>query len=202
MTAEKIQADNFRLGQGDALLVVDIQNDFLPGGALGIADGDEVVPVLNDYIARFTARALPVFATRDWHTPDHCSFRAQGGIWPVHCVANTRGAEFAPGLALPPGAIVVSKATRQDKEAYSALEGTDLAAQLTALGVKRVFIGGLATDYCVLNTAKDAIKAGFVVVVLCDAIRAVNVKPGDGERAIEEMNELRVRLANLADIAT
>ncbi len=171
----------------DALLVVDIQNDFMPGGALGVAGGDEVVPLLNRYVMLFQERNLPVFVTRDWHTPGHCSFKTQGGIWPPHCVVGTQGAEFAPGFKLPPDAVVVSKATRQDEDAYSAFEGTGLAQWLREVGVRRIFIGGLATDYCVLNTCRDAIRLDFDVCVLRDAIRAVNVQPDDGHKAEEEM---------------
>ena len=133
-------------GPGDALVVVDVQNDFLPGGALGIRGGDEIVPVLNRYLERFHELGLPIFATRDWHPADHCSFAAQGGPWPVHCVAGTPGAEFAPGLRLPPGTEIIDKATRRDREAYSTLEGTDLEQRLRAAGVDRLFIGGLAFE--------------------------------------------------------
>jgi nicotinamidase/pyrazinamidase len=178
------------LQAGDALLLVDVQNDFLPGGALGVPHGDEIVPVLNRYAAAFYARGLPVFATRDWHPPDHCSFREQGGAWPAHCVAGSKGAEFHPDFHLPPGTVVISKATDPKKEAYSAFEGTTLDERLREAGVRRLFIGGLATDYCVLNTVRDAIAHGYAVVLLMDAIRAVNLKPDDGRQAEEEMVRL------------
>lgn len=174
---------------GDALIVVDVQNDFLPGGNLAVAGGDEVVPVLNRYIEVFGNRGLPVYATRDWHPPDHCSFEEQGGIWPSHCVADTQGAEFAPGLELPANATVISKATEPDREAYSGFDGTDLKQRLVQQQVSRLYIGGLATDVCVLNTVKDALNEGFKVYLLRDAVRAVNAKPGDGERAVREMEE-------------
>jgi nicotinamidase/pyrazinamidase len=179
---------------GDALLIVDVQNDFLPGGALAVPQGDAVVPVLNRWIARFRDRGLPVVATRDWHPPDHCSFRSRGGPWPEHCVAGTPGARFAPDLELPQDALIVSKATESDREVYSGFQGTDLAERLRALGVRRLFVGGLATDYCVLETVRDALREGFEVVVLRDAVRAVDVNPGDGERALEEMRRLGARL--------
>ncbi len=178
------------LQAGDALLIADIQNDFLPGGALGVARGDEVVPALNRYAAGFHARGLPVFATRDWHPPDHSSFREQGGIWPVHCVRGTKGAEFHPDFHLPPGAVVISKATDPKKEAYSAFEGTTLDERLREIGVRRLFIGGLATDYCVLHTIRDAVARGYAVCLLLDGIRAVNLDPADGRRAEEEMIRL------------
>jgi len=174
---------------GDALLVVDVQNDFLPGGSLAVPAGEQVVSALNRYIARFIEADLPVFATRDWHPPDHCSFAQKGGPWPPHCVAGTPGAAFAPALDLPPGTIVVSKADTAEQDAYSGFQGTDLADRLRAQGVRRLFIGGLATDYCVLNTVQDALAAGFAVVLLTDAIRPVDVKPGDGDRALAAMAE-------------
>jgi len=177
----------WHLQPGDVLLVTDIQNDFLPGGSLAVAGGDEVVPVLNRYIDAFLAQGLPVYATRDWHPERHCSFYEQGGPWPVHCVAGTPGAEFAAALRLPPGTTVISKATSQDREAYSSFQGTDLDSHLREAGIRRLFIGGLTTDYCVLNSVKDARRHGYDVFVLTDAIRAVNVRPGDGQRAEEEM---------------
>lgn len=171
----------------DALILVDVQNDFLPGGALAVPGGDAVVAPLNRAAALFAARGRPVFATRDWHPADHCSFRARGGPWPPHCVAGTPGAAFAPGLRLPPSAVTVSKATTAERDAYSGFQGTDLADRLRAAGVTRVMVGGLATDYCVKETVADALAAGFAVVLLTDAIRAVDVHPGDGEAASAKM---------------
>ena len=187
---------------GDALLIVDVQNDFLPGGSLAVAEGDQVVGVLNDYIAVFSRQGLPVYATRDWHTPDHCSFQAQGGPWPPHCVADSPGVGFAPGLRLPEGkATVISKGTRQDKDAYSGFEGSDLAERLRSAGIQRLFIGGLATDYCVLDTVRDALREGFAVRLLEDAIRAVNVQPDDGAKAIAEMRQGGAVPVTLAEVA-
>ena len=185
----------------DALLVVHVQNDFLPGGSLAVPEGDKVIPLLNRYIAHFKALELPIIATRDWHPPDHCSFRAQGGPWPPHCIAGTEGAAFAKALGLPDTTPVISQATRPDKEAYSSFEGTSLEIQLLKLGVRCVFVGGLATDYCVLNTVLDALKAGFHVVVLKDAIRAVDVHPGDGVRALELMQSKGASLATIEDFS-
>ncbi len=152
-----------RLRPGDALLLVDVQNDFCPGGALAVPEGDAVVPVLNRWIEAATEGGVPVVATRDWHPPDHVSFEAQGGPWPPHCVQGTEGAAFHPDLALPDDAVVVSKATAPEAEAYSGFEGTGLADILRALGVRRVFVGGLATDYCVKATVLDALREGFEV---------------------------------------
>ena len=175
------------LASGDALVVVDVQNDFLTGGSLAVPDGDAVIPVLNTWIRRFRGAGFPVFATRDWHPADHCSFRDQGGPWPPHCVARTKGAEFAAELVLPPDALVHSKATRSEKEAYSDFEDGSFGRRLREMGITRLFVGGLATDYCVRATVLDGLKEGFQVFLLVDAIRAVEVEPGDGERAIEDM---------------
>jgi nicotinamidase/pyrazinamidase len=168
----------------DALIAVDVQNDFLPGGALGVPGGDAVIAPLNAWLQEFAARGCLTCASRDWHPAGHCSFAASGGPWPVHCVAGTGGAEFAAGLALPQGCFVVDKGTRADREAYSAFSGTALAARLAAAGVRRLWIGGLATDYCVVATARDALALGLGVVVLTDAVRAVDVAAGDGARSL------------------
>jgi nicotinamidase/pyrazinamidase len=157
--------------------------------------------VLNRYIGEFVGHGLSVYATRDWHPPQHCSFSAQGGPWPVHCVAGTNGAAFAATLTLPPDTTVISKATLQDQEAYSSFQGTDLDSRLRAAGIRRLFIGGLTTDYCVLNTVRDARKFGYEVFVLTDAIRAVDVQPGDGQRAEAEMASLGARRITLSGVA-
>ena len=190
-----------RLRAGDALIAVDVQNDFLPGGSLAVPAGDIVVPALNRYLAAFAARALPVFATRDWHPANHCSFQAQGGIWPPHCIAATPGAAFAAGLALPSTVAIISKAALPEVDSYSAFGGTGLAARLRAGGSTRVYVGGLATDYCVLNTVRDALAEGFAVLLLADAIRAVDVHTGDGERAQAEMQRLGARAIRYEDLA-
>lgn len=190
----------FKPKKGDALVIVDLQNDFLPGGALGVPDGDAVIPVLNEVITIFQRAGLPIFATRDWHPPEHCSFEAQGGPWPPHCVAGTPGAAFNEKLILPDNAHVISKATKKDKDSYSGFGGTSLDVYLRELEIKRLFIGGLATDYCVLNTVKDALKKGYEVLLLTEAVRAVNVKPGDGEKAIDEMTLLGATPILLAQV--
>ena len=176
-----------QLGAGDALVVVDVQNDFLPGGSLAVPEGEAVVPVLNRYLQAFQRRGLPVVASRDWHPMRHCSFSDEGGPWPAHCVMETPGAAFAPGLALPSSTLIVSKGSDPAREAYSGFEGTDLHERLKQLGVRRLFVGGLATDYCVRQTVQDALARGYAVILLQDAIRAVNAQPGDGQRAEQEM---------------
>ena len=190
-----------KLQPGDVLLVTDVQNDFLPGGSLAVARGDEVVPVLNRYIDFFVSRNLPVFATRDWHPAHHSSFHERGGPWPPHCVQGTHGAEFSAALRLPPSVVIISKATDPDKDAYSSFLGTDMDSQMRAAGIRRIFIGGLTTDYCVLNTTRDALRLGYRVFVLIDAIRAVDVQPGDGQRALEEMIAFGARCISIEEIA-
>lgn len=172
---------------GDALLIVDVQNDFLPGGALEVPHGQEVLPALRRYLTLFVESGLPVFATRDWHPPDHCSFHTQGGPWPAHCVAYTTGAQFPLALQLPPSTIVISKGTDPTREAYSGFQGTLLHDRLQAAQVIRLFVGGLATDYCVLETVKEARLLGYEVYLLIDAVQAVNVLPEDGPHAEEAM---------------
>jgi nicotinamidase/pyrazinamidase len=174
------------LGGGDALLIVDPQVDFLPGGSLGVPQGDEVLAPINRLIDLYRAAGLPVYASRDWHPALHCSFADQGGPWPVHCVAGSEGARFSDALQLD-DAIIVSKAETVELDAYSAFNGTGLAETLRARGVERLAVCGLATDYCVLNTVVDALAAGFGVLLVSEAIRAVNVHAGDGERAFGRM---------------
>lgn len=181
---------NISLTDHDALLIVDVQNDFLPGGSLGVEDGDAILAPINAAIELFSGKNLPVFASRDYHPRNHSSFTDQGGIWPAHCVAGTRGAEFASELRLSASTTIISKATLQDKDAYSALEGTELGKQLTELTIRRVFIGGLATDYCVAASARDLLQQGFDVVILCDAIKGVNIDPDDSEKALAELCNL------------
>jgi len=182
------------LRKGDALIIVDVQNDFLPGGALAVAMGDRVIEPLTRCIEACERQGLPVFATRDWHPPDHCSFQSHGGIWPVHCVAGTRGAEFPARLSLPANVRIISKATSAQADAYSGFQGTELARQLADAGCDRVLIGGLATDYCVRATALDAGAAGFQVIVLEDAVQAVDLRAGDGQRALDDMRDSGAQL--------
>jgi nicotinamidase/pyrazinamidase len=195
-----------RLTHGDALLVVDVQNDFLPGGALAVPDGDAVLAPANTLIQLYAEHGLPVYASRCWHPPDHVSFEAQGGPWPPHCVAHSHGAAFPEALALPASAAVISKGTSSGADAYSAFRDTTLAEQLAAHGVERVAVCGLATDYCVLNTVSDALALGFQTLLVLDGVRAVEVNPGDGERAIAQMTAqgavpVHTRPASLLDEA-
>ena len=178
-----------KLSESDALIVVDVQNDFCPGGSLAVPTGERVASTLTDAAARFSQVGARVVATQDWHPPGHSSFSEQGGPWPPHCVQGSRGAEFHPNLRLPDGYIGVKKGGDPEVDAYSGFLDSDLEEQLRRAGVERVFVGGLATDYCVLNTVLDALARGFETYLLTDAIGAVDVEPGDGLRAIERMVE-------------
>jgi len=176
----------------DALLIVDVQNDFCPGGALAVAEGDKVVAPLNRVAARFAERRRPVYASRDWHPPDTTHFAPFGGPWPVHCLAESTGAAFHPRLKLPDDVIVITKGQDRRDHGYSAFDGTapdggSLTDELRRRGVERLYVGGLATDYCVRQTVLDALRHGLRVTVLTDAIAGVDVQPGDAQRAVEEM---------------
>ncbi len=175
-----------------ALLVVDVQNDFCPGGALGIHEGHKIIPILNEYINFFEKENLPIFVTRDWHPNVTKHFKQFGGIWPKHCVEGSPGAQFHPELKFPKEAFVMSKGIDPEKDSYSAfhatdLNGTVLANLLNFFGVKEIYIGGLATDYCVKHSAFDALKDGLKVFILTDAIAGVNLQPEDSSIALEEM---------------
>lgn len=175
-----------------ALLIVDVQKDFCPGGALPAPEGGRIVAPLNRYIDEAAAHGWPVYASRDWHPPVTRHFRAYGGEWPVHCVERTAGAAFHPDLRLPASAIVVSKGQHADRPGYSAFEGytadgRTLADDLRARGIDHLYVGGIATDYCVRHSVLDARRAGLDVTVLGDAIAGVDVTPGDAARALDEM---------------
>ena len=176
-----------RLAADDALLIIDVQNDFCPGGALAVPEGDAIISVLNQWIAEANAKGIPVFASRDWHPRNHISFKDRGGPWPPHCVQGTFGAAFHRELNLPPNVEIVSKAEEPDKDSYSAFGGTDLSERLREGNVKSLWIGGFAQEYCVKATAIAAIKEGFKVHLITGATRAVNVQPDDGAKALEEM---------------
>ena len=178
-----------KLGRGGALLLVDIQRDFCAGGALAVPDGDAVVRVVNRWIEQARSEGVPVIASRDWHPTGHVSFEERGGPWPPHCVRDTPGAAFHPDLRLPADAIIVSKGTEPDRDAYSAFDGTDLAERLRAERVARLWVGGLALDYCVRATVLDALAMGFEVHLIREATRSVDARPGDGEAALAQMND-------------
>ena len=173
--------------QTKALIVVDVQNDFCPGGSLAVASGDEVVAPLNELAKEFLDRGEPVFKTRDWHPARTKHFAAYGGTWPIHCVQGTRGAQFHADLIDDPRITIISKGTDESADGYSGFDGTNLAQLLREEGVAEVWVGGLATDYCVKHTVLDARREGFTVKALADAMRPVNVKSTDGASAIEEM---------------
>ena len=176
-------------GSKKALIVVDVQNDFCPGGSLAVAHGDEVVAPLNKLMKEFLDRGEPVYKTRDWHPEKTKHFAAYGGTWPVHCVQNTRGAEFHPDLLDDPRITTISKGFDERADGYSGFDGTQLAQLLRDEGVEEIWVGGLATDYCVKQTVFDGLRNGFKVKALADAMRAVNVNPDDGKKAVEQMRE-------------
>jgi nicotinamidase/pyrazinamidase len=176
----------------EALLIIDFQNDFTPGGALAVEGGDEI----GEPIRRLAPNFDVVAATRDWHPPDHASFETEGGPWPAHCMQGTHGAELHQAMEDVDVDFVVDVGREREDEGYSGFEKSDLAEQLRERGVERVAVCGLATDYCVRASAIDACREGFDVTVVEDAIRAVNLDPGDGERAIEDMKEAGVKLVS------
>lgn len=179
-----------------ALLITDPQVDFCPGGALAVPGGDAIFPAVNH-----AARIVPlVVASRDWHPANHCSYQSEGGPWPVHCQAGTPGAEFHPALDQSRIERVFSKGTEADKEAYSSFDGTGLADWLREHGVRRLLVAGLTTDYCVRASVLDALHAGFEVTVLEDGVAAVNVQPGDGERALAEIRSAGAKVIRSEDL--
>ncbi len=185
-----------RLEKGSALIIVDVQNDFMPGGALAVPDGDKIISQINRYIERF--KGHNIFATCDWHPENHISFQQRGGPWPPHCIQNTEGAKFHKDLKLPENTNIIKKASDPDKDAYSGFEGTELASKLKDLGVNTLFICGVATEYCVKNTVLDALKNGFKTYLLTDAIRGIN--EADSQKAIEEMKQAGAETLEIKDI--
>ncbi|MGD0423680.1 MAG: isochorismatase family protein [Candidatus Bathyarchaeia archaeon] len=189
------------IDEHSVLVVVDVQNDFCPRGAVPVPQGDKVVPMLNEYVKKFRNAGAAIIFTRDWHPHDHSSFKSQGGPWPPHCVQGSKGAEFHEALVLPPGAEVVSKADKRD-EAYSFFQGTDLAREFHQRDLTKMFVGGLATDYCVKETVLDGLKNGFEVYHLDDASRGVNVQSNDAALALAEMVKRGAKRVTLNDLAT
>ena len=189
-----------------AVLVVDVQRDFCPDGALAVPNGDRVVPVLNQILRAAHARRLTVYATRDWHPSDSSHFLAGGGPWPVHCVAGSPGARFHPDLRLPEGTQVVNKGMTANSDGYSSFEGclddgTTLAHDLRHRGITHLVTGGLATDYCIRHSVLDAIRRGWRVTLVTDAIAAVELTPNDGEQALAEMHAAGAELKTSAKLA-
>jgi len=191
--------EEFRIGPKDALIIADVQKDFLPGGALPVPSGDEVIPVLNDYINLFKAAKAKVFAIRDWHPADHMSFKEFGGQWPPHCIQGTEGAEFHLDLKLPENVRVISKAMNPKRESYSGFDDTTLADEMRESRISRIFIGGLATEYCVKDTVLDGLCSGFAMVLLSDASRGINVRADDSEKAVSAMRIGGAKIATLDD---
>lgn len=188
-----------------ALLIIDVQNDFCPGGSLPVADGDRVVEPLNRAAELFATAGLPVVASRDWHPEITGHFAAYGGTWPPHCVQGSRGAEFHPALKLPPGYLLVSKGFEADGDSYSAFDGglddgRSLRQLLASLGVTQLYVGGLATDYCVKESVLAALSYGFKVIILEDAIAGVNVNPGDSLRALAQMQSAGASLCQVNEL--
>lgn len=188
-----------------ALLIVDLQNDFCPDGALAVPQGDKIVPNINKYLKIFSKNKLPIFATRDWHPKKTKHFKAYGGLWPAHCIQNTKGAQFHPKLKLSKETILLYKGMDPDKDSYSAFqaqdkEGSSLLKLIRILGVRELYIGGLATDYCVKFSAQDALKRGLKVKILMDAIKGVDPKPQDSENAVTEMVRLGAKKITLKDL--
>jgi nicotinamidase/pyrazinamidase len=190
-----------------ALLIVDVQNDFCPGGALQIPNGDRVIEPINRAIRHFVAAGLPVLASRDWHPPNTRHFKPFGGIWPIHCVQGTEGAAFHPALRLPEGTVVLSKGINTELDGYSAFEGITvdgsmLTELLRGLEVRKLYISGLATDYCVLCTTLEALRNGFKVTVLTDAVAGVDIVPGESACAIEDMVTAGAQMATVEELLT
>ena len=188
------------------LLVVDVQNDFCPGGTLAVPGGDAIVPKVNRAIALFGRRHLPILATRDWHPRMTKHFKEFGGAWPPHCVQGTKGARFHPDLKLSEGVVVLSKGMDPEEDSYSAFQalaqdGRDLLSILHERGVDEIFLCGLATDYCVRASALDALRHGIRVTVLSDAVRGVDLRPGDSEAALREIETQGGRLVQTKGLA-
>jgi nicotinamidase/pyrazinamidase len=190
-------ADRVAVAANDALVVVDPQNDFCPGGSLPVPHGDEIFQGINRVMPRFQH----ILATQDWHPTHHQYFQAHGGPWPYHCIQGTPGAEFHPSLEAGRIQEVVQKGMDPDLDGYSGFAGTDLAERLHRRGVRRVFVAGLATDYCVKATAVESVQEGFETYVLTDVIRPVELQPGDGEKALQAMADAGARLITTAQLS-
>ena len=187
-----------------ALIIVDVQMDFCPGGALPVDKGDGVIPVINKYVALFADKGLPVFFSRDWHPSDTAHFRKQGGDWPEHCVQGTQGAQFHPDLLVPEYAIILSKGMTSGVEGYSAFQGKDEEGKtfldvIEKLNIDELYVGGLATDYCVKHSVMDALDIGIKVYLLIDATKGVNENVLDTKKAVARMEENGANVIRFAD---
>lgn len=189
-----------KIGESDALIIVDVQNDFCPGGSLAVEGGEEVATALSVLAAYFRLKGARIFATQDWHPENHSSFKDQGGPWPPHCVQGSSGAEFHENLRLPIGTSIVRKGANPEVDAYSGFLDSNLEDQLKRGEIKRVFVGGLATDYCVLNTVLDARKLEFDVLLVEDAIAAVNAETEDGAKAVQQMKDSGAKMTTVEDV--
>ncbi|RLG89263.1 MAG: nicotinamidase [Thermoprotei archaeon] len=187
-----------KVGHRDALIIVDMQKDFMPQGALPVPEGDTIIPIINNYLRIFQESKASVILTRDWHPPNHISFKSRGGLWPPHCIRNSEGAKFHPDLKIPSNAVIISKATEPDKEAYSGFDGTELNSILTSRAVKRVFICGVATEYCVKETALDALRLGYLVLILNDAIKGIS--KSNSEKALELLLNKGALIIEMSDL--
>lgn len=183
-----------------ALIVVDVQNDFCEGGSLAVPKSSEILAPINELLERYHSVGALVFATRDWHPSDHSSFQTQGGEWPVHCVADTPGAAFHSQLRWPESTRVISKGAAREGNGYSGFESPELEKELREAGITDLTICGLATDYCVRATALDACRSGFRVTVVADAVRAVDLAAGDGDRALAELRQAGARICTAPEI--
>ncbi len=189
------------MGHKRALVVVDVQNDFCPGGTLAVKQGDQIIPVLNDYIDLFIKTGHPVLFSRDWHPRATRHFQDNGGPWPAHCVQDTPGAAFHPRLKIPGQGVIISKGMERDQDGYTAFQAKDRQGRglnqiLKAANITTLYIGGLATDYCVKATVLDARDHGYHVRLLTDAVRGVNLNPDDSRQAIDEMQAKGAELTN------
>lgn len=191
---------SYKITDKMALVVVDAQVDFFEGGALAVPNSNSILPFIQHYLGLFRKLNRLIFLTRDWHPANHCSFKSQKGIWPTHCVQNTNGAEFHSKLEIPKTAVIISKADRRDKDAYSGFEGTSLDGELKNHGIKDIAVCGLATDYCVKHTVLDGLRLGFKTLLLSDGIKGVDLKVGDSIRAVQEMVHAGAIIINRGDL--
>ncbi|MCA9498875.1 MAG: isochorismatase family protein [Nitrospira sp.] len=186
--------------QQSALLLVDLQNDLFPGGALAVPEANSLIPLINAYIKHFSRQGWPILATRDWHPANHRSFTEQQGPWPAHGVQGSRGAQFHSDLVLPPGMMVISKGTDPKKDSTSGFDGTSLADRLEDLNVQTLYVLGLPTEHCVKHTVLDGCQRGLQVVLLTDATKRREPQQDGSPNALQEMTDAGAWLANSSDI--